>query len=133
MRARWIALTALLVVIAGGITAAIIWDKPGDWPNRHNQVEVVRVVNDDGTTATIDDTGNTVVLVRDRGFFPFGIFFIPLGFLFFFFVFRAIFRGPGGGPWRGGPGGPSSAWLDEWHRQQHAATGPSAPASEPRA
>jgi hypothetical protein len=130
MKARWIALTALLVVIVGGITAAIIWDKPGDWPDRRDRVEVVRVVNDDGTTATIDDTGSTVVLVRDRGFFPFGILFVPLGFLFFFLLFRTIFRGPGGcGPRRGGP---SPAWLDEWHRQQHQASVSAAPASEPQ-
>ncbi len=128
MRTRWIVLTALLLVIAGGIAAAIYWGKPGDWPDRHNRVEVVRVVNDDGTT--VAGTGDTVVLVRDRGFFPFGFFFVPLGFLFFFLVFRTIFRGPGRcGP---GPAGPSAAWLDEWHRQQHQGSDQSTQPGQPQ-
>jgi len=118
MNRRWIALTALVLVVVGGIAAVIAWDKPDDWGNRHDRVEVVRVVDDDA--ATTAGTGDTIVIERGRGFFPFGIFFIPLGFLFVFLIARAIFGRPGpGGPWRGGP---PPEWLDDWHRRQHEAS-----------
>ena len=89
MNRRWIALTALVLVVVGGIAAVIAWDKPDDWGGRHDRVEVVRVVDDDA--ATTAGTGDTIVIERGRGFFPFGIFFIPLGFLFVFLIARAIF------------------------------------------
>jgi hypothetical protein len=116
MRTRWIVGALVLLVLAGGVIAAAIWGPNGGWDDRHDRVEVVRVVDEDGTTTTTD--GNTVVIARERGFFPFGLFLFPLGFLFVILLFKFLFWGPrGGGPWRGEP---SSQWLDEWHRRQHA-------------
>jgi hypothetical protein len=118
MRQRWIFAAFLVLVIGGMVTAIAVLGPDRDW-DRHNQVEVVRVA-DDGTTTT---TGDTIVIERDgRGFFPFGIFFFPLGLLFVFLFFRFLFWGPRrGGPWHQGPwnGGPPPPWLDEWHRRQH--------------
>jgi len=117
MKQRWM-FAALLVLVVGGIAAAIAWWGPDrDW-DRDDRVQVVRVT-DDGTTAS---TGDTIVIERDgRGFFPFGIFFFPLGFLFVFLIFRFLFWGPRrGGPWNGGP---PPQWMDEWHRRQHQGQG----------
>jgi hypothetical protein len=115
MKRRWIVGAVVLLVLAGGVIAAAIWGPNGGWDERHDRIEVVRVVDEDGTTTT---DGNTVVIARERSFFPFGLFLFPLGFLFVILLFKFLFWGPrGGGPWRGEP---SSQWLDEWHRRQHA-------------
>ena len=115
MNRRWLFGALALLVLAGGVIAVALWGPDRDWNDRHDGIEVVRVVDEDGTTSTGD--GDTVVIVRDRGFFPFGLLFFPLAILFFIFVARFLFGGPrGGGPWRGEP---SAQWLDEWHRRQH--------------
>ncbi len=120
MNRRWIAGALVLLVLAGGVIAAAIWGPDGRWNDRHDGVEVVRVVDEEGTTSTTD--GDTVIIARERGFFPFGLFLVPLAFLFVFLAFRFLFWGPrGGGPWRGEP---SSQWLEEWHRRQHDGSQP---------
>jgi hypothetical protein len=91
-------------------------------------------------TRVVGANGEETIIVHDndrRFFFP-GILFIPLFFLFFFGLARAIFwrgRGPwGGGPWQGGPAGPGGGyapqWFDEWHRWAHGSTPPSGPGAE---
>ena len=115
MNRRWI-VAALFVVTLGAIAAVAIWGPDGDWGARDNRAEVVQVVDVQGNAV---EGGNTIVIERDRHFFPFGLFLIPLAFFLFFGLFRWAFRGPGsGGPW--GPGGDHRAqWLDEWHARQH--------------
>jgi hypothetical protein len=117
MNRRWILGAVVLLVLAGGIAAAAIWGPDGRWDDRHDGVEVVRVVDEDGNATTTD--GDTIVIARERGFFPFGLFLFPLGFLFVILLVKLVFWGSrgGGGPWRGEP---SPQWLEEWHRRQHA-------------
>jgi hypothetical protein len=116
MNRRWI-FAGLFVLTLGAIVAAgAIWGD-GDWGPPDRDTEVVRIVDDQGNTVA---AGSTIIVERDRGgFFPFGIFFIPLAFLLFFGLARLFFGGgPRGGPW--GPGGDHRAqWLDEWHKRQH--------------
>lgn len=128
MNQRWI-LPAILVLIVGGIAALAIWGPDRDW-DRHREVEVVRVV-DDGDATT--DAGDTIVVERDRGFFPFGLLFFPLVVLAVFLLLRAvIWGGRPPGPWHhGGP--PSSAWLDDWHRRQHEPEGKATGGDRPAA
>ena len=115
MNRRWIVGALVLLVLAGGIAAAAVWGPDGRWDERHDGIEVVRVVDEDGNATTTD--GETVVIARERGFFPFGLFLFPLGVLFVILVVKFLFWGPRGGPWLGEPSAP---WLDEWHRRQHA-------------
>lgn len=115
MKRSWI-FGGVLLAIVGVIAAIAIWGPDRDWDRHDNRVEVVQVVDDEGNSI---DPGSTVIVERDRGgFFPFGLFLIPLAFFLFFGLFRWAFRGPGGGPW--GPGGDGrSQWLDDWHKRQH--------------
>jgi hypothetical protein len=120
---RWsfVLVAVLGLVILGGIVAAIASDRDWDGRDRWHDDEVTRVVGANGEETII-------VHDNDRPFFFPGILFVPLFFLFFFGIARAIFwrgRGPwGGGPWNGGPGGPGAGyappWFDEWHRRSHA-------------
>jgi hypothetical protein len=114
MKQRWIFVT-LFVILIGGLTAAVIFGPRGDWGDRHDRAEVVRVVDEDGNT--VADTGNTIIIERGHGFFPFGIFLIPLFFILIFGLFRRAWWGGRGNGYHGGP--PSSQWLDDWHRRQH--------------
>lgn len=120
MKERWIFGTLLLLLV-GGIAAAIFWKGDDDWNGwRDDRVEVVRVA-DDGT-ATTAGTGDTVIIEGNRPFFfPFGLLIFPLLFFLFFGLLRGIFWGGGRGP-RGGPGwngGYNPDALNEWHRRQH--------------
>ena len=114
-RQRWIFGT-LLVLLIGGIAAAVAWGGDGDrngW--RDDRVQVVWVA-EDGTTTT---TGETIVIEGDRPFFfPFGLLIFPLVLFLFFGLLRGFFwGGPGRGPgWRGRYD-PDA--LNEWHRRQH--------------
>jgi hypothetical protein len=116
MNRRWI-FVSLFVILVGGLTAAAIFGPRGDWGDRRDGVEVVRVVDENG--ATVANTGDTIVIEsgRGHGFFPFGIFLIPLFFFLVFGLFRRAWWGGRGDYYHGGP--PSSQWLDEWHRKQH--------------
>lgn len=120
MKERWI-LGTLLILLIGGIAAAIYWGPDGDrngW--RNDRFEVVRVASDDTTTTA--GAGDTVIVEGHRPFFfPFGFLLIPLAFFLFFGLFRGVFWGGGRGP-RGGPGwndGYNPDALNEWHRRQH--------------
>lgn len=120
MRLRWIFGT-LLILLIGGIAAAIYWGPDGDWNGwRHDRVEVVRVASDGSSTTA--GAGDTVIVEGHRPFFfPFGLFLFPLVFFLFFGLLRGVFWGGGRGP-RGGPGwngGFNPDALDEWHRWQH--------------
>ena len=126
MNQRWI-FGVLLVLLIGGIAAAIYWGPGNDWDGWHDgRVEVVRIADDGSTTA---GTGETVIVQGNRPFFfPFGLLIIPLVFFLFFGLLRGIFWGGGRGP-RGGPGwngGYSPDALDEWHRRQHEGDRPNA-------
>jgi len=105
----------LAVLAIAAFTLIAILGPDWDWDRNHSEVAVVKVVDDQGQPL---DGANTIIIERGGpGFFPFGIFFIPLGILFFFGVLR-LFFGPrfgGPGPW----GGPRDEWLNEWHRRQH--------------
>ena len=84
MRQRWI-FAGLLVLMVGGIVAAVAWWGPDrDW-DRHDRVEVVRVT-DNGDTTTLAP-GDTIIVERGGPrFFPFALFLFPLGFFAFFFL-----------------------------------------------
>ena len=135
-------LTVLAVLIVGFFSAIWFWGDD-DWgPDRHT--EVARVVTVDGV-----ETGNTIVIERDGhrgGFFPFGLFLVPLVVIGFFALMRAIFwrpwhpGGPGGfgasrmygGPYGGDDSRGTPPWFAEWHRREHArdaASTPHAPSS----
>jgi hypothetical protein len=78
------------------------------------------------------ENGETLVITEDgrRGFFPFFPFFLFIP-LLWFLVIGGIFSVFGRRRWGGGPpNGPQDreAWLDDWHRRQHATSG-SAPES----
>ncbi len=117
MKERWIFGT-LLVLLIGGIAAAIYWGGNDDWNGwRDDRVQVVRVA-DDGTTTTTG-AGDTIVIEGRRPFFfPFGLLIFPLVFFLFFGLLRGtLWGGPRGEPgWRGGYD-PDA--LNEWHRRQH--------------
>ena len=103
---------AALAIVAFTLVAIF-----GPARDRHsNTVEVIQAVDDQGQPVA---GASTIIIERGgHGFFPVGIFFIPLGILFFFAVLR-LFRGPrfgGPGPWHGN----REEWLNEWHRRQHA-------------
>lgn len=107
---------AALAIVAFALIA--IFGPDRDWDTHRTSVDVVQVVDDQGQPV---DNANTIIIERGgRGFFPFGIFVIPLGILFFFGVLRLFF-----GPRFGGPGprsGPREDWLNDWHRRQHEET-----------
>ena len=77
------------------------------------------------------DVNGSVEVVRYAGwhaggFFPFGLFLFPLFFIGVFFLVRGAFwrggwdRDHHGGPWGGGPNGPSRRdAFEDWHRRQH--------------
>jgi hypothetical protein len=117
MRSRIIPLTMFLVIVAGLIAAAWIWDGDGRWDRDHDGTHVVRVVDDQGQPV---GDGNTVIIDRDRGpfFFPFGFLLFPLFFILLFWTFGRAF-------WRGGrPNGPNGShsetppqWFEQWYQQ----------------
>jgi hypothetical protein len=101
---RWIVIGVLAIVVAVGLGA---YFGDGDWSDddgwRRTNSEVV-------TTAD----GQTIVIERDRHFFPFFIF-IPILIIGLFWLFGGRrYRGNG---WGGG--GPDQHWLSEWHRREH--------------
>jgi hypothetical protein len=105
---RFYFLIAFLVIVAGGLGYAA----GRNWDDNH----------DDDKVQVVDANGQQTIVVHDhdRGFFPFGILFIPLFFFLIFGLGRAFFwRGRYGGPWQGGP----SDRFDEWHRRAHANEG----------
>lgn len=108
--------TGLAVLAITAFTLVAIFGPDRNWDRTHSAVEVVQVVDDQGEPIS---GANTIIIERGGpGFFPFGIFFIPLGILFFFGVLR-FFMGnrhfDGHGPF----GGEREARLNEWHRRQH--------------
>ncbi len=116
MKERWIFGTLLLLLV-GGIAAAIYWRGDDDWNGwRDDRVQVVRVADDGTTTAGAGDT--IVIEGRRPFFFPFGLLIFPLVFFLFFGLLRGAFWGGS----RGGPGwqgGYDPDALNEWHRRQH--------------
>lgn len=121
---RQIIFSALFIFAIGGIVAAIIWGPDGDWERgRGDRVEIVRVADDGAGTGAGGAAGAGDVIVVEGGrpyFFPFGLLLVPLAFFLLFGLFRgALFGGPRGGPNRFTTGG-GLAWLEEWHRRQHA-------------
>ena len=107
---RWIVIAALAVVVAVGLGA---YFRDGDWRNNgpgHGSSEVV-------TTAS----GQTIVIERDRHFFPFFIFvpFLIFGFFWAFGPRRCRDNGTGGSGSRQQSFSEWQHWLDEWHRRQH--------------
>ena len=102
---RWIFAGLVAIAVAIGVAAYVDddkWDGNDGW--RGNDTEVV-------TTAQ----GETVIIERDRHFFPFFIF-IP--FLIFGLIWLFAGRRFGGGC--GWPGnGCGQDWLNNWHRSQH--------------
>lgn len=113
---RWIVIAVLAVVVAVGLGA---YFGDGDWGDGDGWRRA------DSQVVTTTD-GQTIVVERNRHFFPFFIF-IPLLIFGLFWAF---------GPWRywgngrrgGGPGDQSfgewQRWLDEWHRRQHDQSNP---------
>lgn len=115
MKQRWIFGGLLLIVV--GIVAAVALRGPDrDWGPRDQRVEVAPVVDDRGNEV---EGGSTIIVERDRHFFPFGLLLIPIVLFLLIALFRHPFWGPpGDGPW--GPGGDHRAqWLDDWHKRQH--------------
>jgi hypothetical protein len=106
----------LAVLAITALTLVAIFGPDRNWDRTHSAVEVVRVVDDQGNLVS---GANTIIIERGGpGFFPFGIFLIPLGILFFIGVLRLVMGGrPFGGP--GAWGGDREARLAEWHRRQH--------------
>ncbi len=115
MKQRWI-FGGLLVIAVGVIVAVAIWGPDRDWGPRDNRVEVVQIVDDRGAEV---DGARTIIVERDRHFFPLGLLLIPLLLVLLIGLFRRTFWGPpGAGPWGHG-GGDRAQWLDEWHARQH--------------
>jgi hypothetical protein len=115
MMNKWIPIALVAVVIA---VVGVVAFGGFDGYDRGNRTEVGEIV----TTAD----GETLVVYEDDhrgGFFPFGFLIFPLfwilviGAIFTFFR-RSTWRGPGP------PGGPTDAWLDDWHRRAHAEPAP---------
>ncbi len=128
---RQIIFSALFIFAIGGIVAAIIWGPDGDWDRgRDDRVEIVRVA-DDGSAGS----GDVIVVEGQRPFFfPFGLLLVPLAFFLLFGLFRGVFFGGGGPRW--GPNRFATrdpAWLEEWHRRQHADGQQSDDATRPQA
>jgi hypothetical protein len=110
---RWILAVVLFVALLG-VGTAIGWR-----------------LYDIGYNHGLAHNGTATVVLRDSGFhggfFPFGIFFIPLFFFLFFGLCRLIFWrgmwGGGYGPRRFDDGQPFSQErrdrFAEWHRRQH--------------
>jgi hypothetical protein len=112
---KWIPIAVVAIVIAV-IGLGVVSDFDGF--DRGDRTEVGRVV-------TTSD-GETLVVYEDDhrgGFFPFGFLIFPL---FWILVIGGIFALFRRSTWRGPgpPGGPSDAWLDDWHRRAHAEPAP---------
>jgi hypothetical protein len=100
---RWLVVGFIALVVALGIGAYVADDQ--DWgPNRDRSAQVI-------TT----QSGETIVIERDRHFFPFPFLFIPLFFIGLFWFLAGRRRWDGGGPW----GGPDR--FREWHEREHQA------------
>ena len=111
-----VGIAVLVLGVVAGIAAAIFWDGP----DRDRTIEY-RVVDQDGQTATGEDTGVVVVADEDWNgprFFPA----IPLLVIGGVIVTIALVSRR-----RGGWGDPRSR-FEEWHREAHP-NGPSTPAS----
>jgi hypothetical protein len=117
----------LAVLAITAFTLVAIFGPDRNWDRNHSGIEVVQVVDDQGQPLAGE---STIIIERGGpGFFPFGIFFLPLGILFFFGVLRFVIGGiPFGGP--GAWGQDRDARLNDWHRRQHEADAPpSSPSS----
>jgi hypothetical protein len=102
---RWIFAGLVVIAVALGVIAYTHDGDRGDGDGwGRNDTEVV-------TTAQ----GETVIIERDRHFFPFFIF-IPFLFIGLFWLLAGR-RFGGGGGWPGN--GRGQDWLNEWHRRQH--------------
>lgn len=124
MSRRSTVFASLAVLAIAAFVAVGIWGPDRSWDRGDRQVEVVRVVDDQGNTI---EGANTIIIDSGRHGPPFGFLFFPLGILLVV-GFVAFLRG---GPRRGGPCGPvgygRAEWLDEWHRRQHASESDTTP------
>ena len=99
--ARWLIVGLIALVAVIGLGAYFGDDK--DWgPDREAQV-----ITTDG--------GETIVIERDRGPFPFPFLFVPLLLIGLFWFLGGRRRWDGGGSPRGG--GPDR--FREWHEREH--------------
>ena len=101
---RWIVIGLVAVAVVVGLGFLIgngHWGDGDGW--RENRTEVV-------TTAA----GETIVIERDRHFFPFFIF-IPFLIIGLFWAFGG--RRCRGNGWR--DDGPGPQWMSDWHRREH--------------
>jgi len=97
---RWLLIGFAALVVAIGIGAYVADDK--DWgPDREAQVVTTQ-------------GGETIVIERDRHFFPFPFLIFPLFFIGLFWFLSGRRRWEGGGP-----GGGNPDWLRDWHERQH--------------
>lgn len=97
---RWLVIGLVALVAVIGLGAYFGDDK--DWgPDREAQV-----ITTEG--------GETIVIERDRGPFPFPFLFIPLFIIGLFLLLGSRRRCEGGPPW-GGDG----ERFREWHERQH--------------
>lgn len=93
-------IAVVLVVVGLSIAVAVGGDK--DWGD-HRDAEVV-------TT----QSGETIVIDRDRGPFLFPFLLIPLVIIGLFVFLGGRRRHEGGPPWGG-----NQDWMREWHERQH--------------
>ena len=97
---RWLIVGLIALVAVIGLGAYFGDGK--DWgPDREAQV-----ITTDG--------GETIVIERDRGSFPFPFLFIPFLAIGLFWFLGSRRRGNGSGPW-----GSNQDWLRDWHEREH--------------
>ena len=108
---RWIVIGLLAIAVVVGLGA---WFGDGDWGDRDGW-------RDSNAQAVTTAEGETIVIERDRHFFPFFIF-IPFLIFGLFWAFGP-WRGRGGDWRRNGPDALSEVEWDrrmtEWHRREH--------------
>jgi hypothetical protein len=102
---RWLVIGFIALVVALGLGAYFSdrdWDR--DW--------------DDDRAAQVITTqsGETIVIERDRHFFPFPFLIFPLLLIGLVWFLASRRRWDGGGPWGGNPD-----WMREWHEREHRA------------
>jgi hypothetical protein len=107
---RWFGLALIALIVIVGVGAWVGDRDGGHW--RGHDTEVVTAANGQ----------QTIVVHEGRGFFPFPFLIFPFLIFGFFWFASGRRRWYGPGPWGYGP--PNNLdRLQEWHRQQHQASG----------